>query len=115
MADDPYRGGGGRGGACPRCQNELSADGELRLVCLAGCGEWYPHDLVQHRVRWDLVIRAARHTVTTWPWGTGACPSCHMPMTVAMEQELRFDRCDRHGVWLDAGESERFFQLFARR
>ena len=25
------------------------------------------------------------------------------------------DVCERHGVWLDAGESERFFQLFARR
>jgi Zn-finger nucleic acid-binding protein len=36
-------------------------------------------------------------------------------MTVAFQEELRFDRCDRHGVWLDAGESERFFQLFARR
>jgi Zn-finger nucleic acid-binding protein len=38
-----------------------------------------------------------------------------MPMTVAFQDELRFDRCERHGVWLDAGESERFFQLFARR
>ena len=114
MDDDPYR-SSGHGGVCPRCQNALVADGELRLMCLAGCGEWYPHELIQHRVRWDLVIRAARHTATSWPWGSAACPSCHMPMTVAFQDELRFDRCERHGVWLDAGESERFYQLFARR
>ena len=112
--DDPYR-GGAHGGACPRCGNDLTADGDMRLGCLRGCGEWYPRELADHRVRWDLVIRAARSTATSWPWGSAACPSCHDPMTIAFQDELRFDRCDRHGVWLDAGESERFFQLFARR
>jgi len=38
--DDPYRGGTG-GGACPRCGNDLTADGDLRLACLRGCGEWF--------------------------------------------------------------------------
>ena len=71
MTDDPYR-GGSQSGACPRCQSELASEGELRLTCARGCGEWYPHELVQHRVAWDRVIRALRHTATSWPWGTAA-------------------------------------------
>ena len=111
---DPYR-GDARVGACPRCSNELAADGDLALACRQGCGEWYPREQADHRVHWDQVIRAARYLDSGWPWGTAACPSCHDPMTVAYREELRFDRCDRHGVWLDAGERERFFSLFARR
>ena len=112
--DDPYR-GSAHGGACPRCGNDLASTGEVGLACLRGCGEWVPRELADHRVRWDLVIRAVRATATSWPWGTAACPSCHEPITVAFHDKLRFDRCDRHGVWLDAGEHVRFFQLFARR
>jgi Zn-finger nucleic acid-binding protein len=111
---DPYR-GDTQIGVCPRCDNELAADGNMRLACRRGCGEWYPREMTEHRVHWDRVIRAARYIATSWPWGTAACPSCHDPMTVAFHDELRFDRCDLHGVWLDTGESERFFQLFARR
>jgi Zn-finger nucleic acid-binding protein len=110
---DPYR-GDARIGACPRCQNELVSDGELRLACLRGCGEWYPREQADHRVHWEHVVLAARFLDSGWPWGAAACPSCHASMTVAYREELRFDRCERHGVWLDAGESVRFFQLFAR-
>ncbi|MBV8759135.1 MAG: hypothetical protein JO257_17735 [Deltaproteobacteria bacterium] len=40
---DPYR-GDSRIGACPRCGNELVANGDLALACLRGFGEWYPRE-----------------------------------------------------------------------
>jgi Zn-finger nucleic acid-binding protein len=108
---DPYR-DGSMVATCPRCRGELAGDGELRLVCLAGCGEWYPRELLAHRVAWDVVVRPVQ--VDTWPWSPAECPGCHEPMATAFREELRFDHCGQHGVWLDAGEAERFFALFAR-
>jgi hypothetical protein len=33
-------------------------------------------------------------------------------MAVGYREELRYDFCGQHGVWLDAGEIVRFAQLF---
>lgn len=109
---DPYR-SGSQIGTCPRCRGELAGDGELRMVCLAGCGAWYPRELIDHRVRW-AEVSATAPVATSWPWGAIDCPSCRCAMTVGFRDELRFDRCDAHGVWLDTGEDVRFFELFAR-
>ena len=111
---DPYR-SSTQIGECPRCNGELSGDGDLRLACLAGCGSWYPRELIEHRVTWGEVVRAAPREITSWPWGQASCPGCKTAMVIAFHEELRFDRCDAHGVWLDTGEDERFFTLFARR
>jgi len=35
-------------------------------------------------------------------------------MKVGYREELRYDFCEAHGVWLDAGEYERFATLFNR-
>ena len=111
--DDPYR-SSTQSGVCPRCTGELASDGELRLACLTGCGSWHPRESLEHRVRWAAVIAAAPRQAPSWPWGPAACPACRGAMTIAFHEELRFDRCDAHGVWLDLGEDIRFYELFAR-
>jgi len=35
-------------------------------------------------------------------------------MTISFLDELRFDWCAVHGVWLDSGEHDRFVELFVR-
>jgi Zn-finger nucleic acid-binding protein len=35
-------------------------------------------------------------------------------MKVGYREELRYDYCAPHGVWLDAGEIRRFTELFFR-
>jgi len=113
-ADDPYR-TSAQVGTCPRCAATIETDGAGRLVCLAGCGEWYAKETLANQVVWPAVERALRdRTPTSWPWGPATCPICRQTMVVAFHEELRFDRCDAHGVWLDAGEAERFFELFKR-
>jgi len=118
--DDPYR-FSQQTGTCPRCQNETANDGELnRLVCVRGCGEWYPKDKLDAVFAWHELDKRAgglgldgQHVrPTNWPWGAALCPICQREMKVGFRDELRFDYCSEHGVWLDAGEIERFAQLF---
>ncbi len=113
--DDPYR-SGTMMATCPRCSGDLVNDGEMRLSCLGGCGAWCPREHMEHVVTWAEVVKALEQRVaTSWPWGTATCPSCRKAMTVAFHEELRFDRCDLHGVWLDTGEYDRFVELFRKR
>lgn len=119
LVTDPYR-SSTLVGDCPRCHGELSGDyprgdGEPRFACLAGCGSWYPRELIEHRVAWGEVVRAAPRKPPSWPWGPASCPGCETAMVIAFDEGLGFDRCDADGVWLDTGEDERFFTLFARR
>jgi Zn-finger nucleic acid-binding protein len=118
--DDPYR-FSQQTGTCPRCQNETASDGELgRLACTRGCGEWYSRDRLARIARWDDIVKppgglggdGQRAHATAWPWGAALCPMCQAPMSVGFRDELRFDYCSEHGVWLDAGEIERFAQVF---
>lgn len=118
--DDPYR-FSQQTGTCPRCQNETTSDGELnRLVCVRGCGEWYSKDKLDEVFAWHELDKKAgglgldgrRAQPTSWPWGAALCPICQSEMSVGFREELRFDYCSQHGVWLDAGEIERFAQLF---
>ena len=118
--DDPYR-FSQQTGVCPRCQNETASDGELgRLVCVRGCGEWYSKDKLAEKLAWDEVhqrpagigMDGQRAHATPWPWGPALCPICQSEMSIGFRGELRFDYCGRHGVWLDAGEIERFAQIF---
>ena len=107
MEEDPYR-SSGQYGTCPRCNNTLVGDGGL--TCPAGCGDWRSRDeLAAH---WPWV--AAGKVALSWPQGPVPCPICKREMSVAFRQELRFDRCDTHGVWLDAGELVRFLDLMRR-
>ena len=110
MDEDPYR-TSQQNGTCPRCQNPTESDGAMsRLVCVAGCGEWYPKEQLQRA--WAEIERQPTQPPSGWPWGAAACPICTIEMKIAYREELRFDYCSSHGVWLDAGEIERFAQLF---
>ena len=110
MDEDPYR-TSQQSGTCPRCQNATESDGELnRLVCVAGCGEWYPKERLA-RV-WSELEKQPTMTPNAWPWGAAPCPICRADMKVGYREEVRFDYCTSHGVWLDAGEIERFALLF---
>lgn len=116
MRDDPYR-SSQQSGTCPRCQNETVSDGEHRLACVRGCGEWYPKATLDRILAWHDVEAKPRAAalgarVTTWPWGAALCPICKREMAIGFRAELRFDYCSQHGVWLDAGEFERFAQVF---
>ena len=118
--DDPYR-FSQQTGTCPRCQNETTSDGEMnRLACVRGCGEWYPKETLDRILSWHNVdakpggigLDGRRAAATAWPWGAALCPICRAEMAVGFRDELRFDYCTQHGVWLDAGEIERFAQVF---
>lgn len=118
---DPYR-ESQRSGTCPRCQNETVSDGELdRLVCVRGCGEWYSKAKLDEILAWHqldqqpggVALDGQRAQATAWPWGAALCPICQAEMSVGFRAELRFDYCSEHGVWLDAGEIERFAQVFS--
>ncbi len=109
---DPYR-FSQQTGTCPRCQNETTSDGELnRLACVRGCGEWYPKATLDRILAWHDVEKKPGGPATSWPWGAALCPICQHAMTVGFRAELRFDYCSQHGVWLDAGEIQRFAQVF---
>jgi Zn-finger nucleic acid-binding protein len=108
---DPYR-GSSQVGTCPRCSNPTETDGEIgRLVCAAGCGEWYPRAAFE-RV-WAQITAALGTPAQPWPWSPPECPDCKRAMATGYREEVRFDFCPLHGVWLDSGEYERFATLFA--
>src|SRR6478672_1929069 len=110
---DPYREGGQPKGTCPRCSSATEGDFELgRLVCLAGCGEWYPRSAFE--LQWPAITAGlTTRAPDPWPWSPAECPDCKRPMAVGYKSELRYDFCPAHGVWLDAGEYERFATLFS--
>jgi Zn-finger nucleic acid-binding protein len=111
MDDDPYR-SSQQVGTCPRCGNTTENDGERgRLVCLQGCGEWYPRTSFD-RGWTEIIAGGSAAPPQPWPWSPAACPSCRGDMKVGYREELRYDFCEAHGVWLDAGEIERFARLF---
>ena len=120
MDDDPYR-SSQQIGTCPRCQNSTESDGELdRMVCLRGCGEWYSRARLTSLLAWDALTKApgglgsdGRHAVASpWPFSPALCPICQAEMNVGFRAEVRYDICPSHGVWLDAGEIQRFAQVF---
>jgi hypothetical protein len=107
---DPYR-GMSQAGTCPRCGDVIESDGEQRLACLRGCGEWYARETLQKS--WPRITAiGSRAQPQPWPWQPASCPSCRAPMQIGYRQELRYDYCGMHGVWLDAGEIQRFAELF---
>jgi len=107
IEDDPYR-SSGRTGTCPRCGAVIEG---APLTCLAGCGEFHARESLADV--WHAI--ALGGGAPAWPQGPAPCPICRRDMQVAFRAELRFDRCDLHGVWLDAGEPPRFFELFRPR
>ena len=112
--DDPYR-TSQQVGTCPRCSNSTEGDGEGgRLTCLRGCGEWYPRVSFTDAEWLSITSRPVMNVRTDWPWGIASCPTCQTEMAVGQRDSVRFDFCARHGVWLDAGEIQRFAQAFER-
>jgi Zn-finger nucleic acid-binding protein len=121
--DDPYR-SSQQSGTCPRCQNATEGDGELgRLACVRGCGEWYSKSTLDQILAWHAIDQkpggispSGLHAPPpSWPWGAAQCPICRADMQIGFRAELRFDYCSAHGVWLDAGEIERFAEVFKLR
>jgi Zn-finger nucleic acid-binding protein len=112
--DDPYR-TSQQVGTCPRCGNSTEGDGEAgRLVCVRGCGEWYPRTYLKDDA-WRIILsRPVMNVRTDWPWGPAACPTCRTEMKIGQLESVRFDFCAEHGVWLDAGEIQRFAEVLGR-
>jgi len=76
-----------------------------------GCGEWYPREMLKDN--WPVVTQSSRVEAQPWPFTPAKCPMCSADMKVGYRQELRYDFCGQHGLWLDAGEVHRFAQAFA--
>jgi hypothetical protein len=112
-AQDPYRQAEGPTGRCPRCSRTIASEGgdATQLICPAGCGEWYAAGTI---ATIEQVAAAKLDDTAGWPWGQAACPICHRGMQVRVRDEVRFDHCAPHGVWLDAGEYRRFVEAFRR-
>jgi TFIIB-like protein len=114
---DPYRSSEVTG-TCPRCHGKTEiADRWNALACIAGCGEWYPKETLDQILAWrsvetQSVTDDGQRLVTSWPWGRARCPQCRAEMAIGERAELRFDYCSLHGIWLDAGEIERFARVF---
>jgi Zn-finger nucleic acid-binding protein len=112
--DDPYR-TSQQMGTCPRCGNSTEGDGEgARLVCVRGCGEWYPRVALSNEAWSTILSRPVLNVRTDWPWGPAPCPTCQIEMKIGQFDSVRFDFCGEHGVWLDAGEIQRFAQVLGR-
>jgi Transcription factor zinc-finger len=111
--DDPYRSASSLTATCPRCHNTIASVGDsTQLVCPDGCGEWYAPDTLATA---DQLARTRLDGMEGWPWGPAPCPVCRRPMRVRVCAAVRFDHCEAHGVWLDAGEYPRFVDAFRRR
>jgi hypothetical protein len=112
--DDPYR-TSQQAGTCPRCSNTTEGDGEGgRLVCIRGCGEWYPRQYLKAET-WTMILsRPVMNVRTDWPWGPAPCPTCQRVMTIGQLDIVRFDYCAEHGLWLDAGELQAFGDVLSR-
>ena len=111
--DGPYRSASSPTAPCPRCHAMIASAGDTtQLVCPAGCGEWYALDTLASA---EQIARAKLDDMAGWPWGLAPCPICNRPMQVRVRQDVRFDHCEAHGVWLDAGEYRRFVDAFRRR
>lgn len=109
--DDPYR-GTHQVGTCPRCGNSTEEDGEQRLACVRGCGEWYTRERFT-AAAWQLVTAGgAAVQPQPWPFAPAKCPMCSSEMKIGYRKDLRYDFCGQHGLWLDAGEVWRFAQVF---
>src|SRR5436190_8950904 len=75
MDDDPYR-SMQQVGMCPRCGNSTESDGEQRLVCVRGCGEWYPRERFI-AAAWGLVTAGGSQVQPQpWPFEPAKCPTC---------------------------------------
>jgi len=109
----PYRSASSLTATCPRCRGSIAGAGDnTQLVCPAGCGEWYALDTLASAVE---LARTKLDDMAGWPWGHAPCPICRRPMQVRIREEVRFDHCETHGVWLDAGEYRRFVEAFRGR
>jgi len=109
----PYRSASSLTAICPRCHGTIAGMGDgTQLVCPAGCGEWYALDTLTTA---EQLARTRLDAMAGWPWGPAACPICRRPMRVRIRDAVRFDHCEAHGVWLDAGEYRRFVDAFRRR
>jgi Zn-finger nucleic acid-binding protein len=109
----PYRSASSLTATCPRCHTTLASTGDTtQLVCPAGCGEWYALGTLVSAIE---LARAKPDDMAGWPWGLAACPICRRPMRVRVREAVRFDHCEAHGIWLDAGEYRQFVEAFRRR
>ena len=111
--EGPYRSASAPTATCPRCRGAIASAGDAtQLVCAAGCGEWYALGTLVSAAQLDST---KLDDTAGWPWGLAPCPVCNRPMQVRVREEVRFDHCDAHGIWLDAGEYRRFVEAFRRR
>src|SRR5262245_57622957 len=94
---------------CPSCRSRPTlVDGEPGAHC-ATCGGWFVEEL--------KLLEQIRAAVPGHPLdellehNDGSprrpCPMCGDRMNIVWLEFIQLDRCDDHGVWLDAGELER--------
>jgi Zn-finger nucleic acid-binding protein len=91
---------------CPRCQVELSAQGD-GLVCIGCGGEWTDEQTLRHR--WARATRQPLPPLTLRIDHERrlGCVVCGSPMEKVMLDAIELDRCPDHGLWFDPGELER--------
>ena len=101
--------------ACPVCKTALNQDDEGGTVVdtCAKHGVW-----LDKKELFDVTEKQRREgTGRDWkslftrlkrpggdPHRMLACPHCGDAMTIERYHDVQIDRCEAHGVWLDAGE-----------
>ena len=94
---DPYR-GSTQVGTCPRCGNSTEADGVMgRLVCMRGCGEWYPREMLKDH--WPIVTQSSRVEAQPRPFTPAKCPMCSGDMKVGPAQRKPAPGFDASGAF----------------
>lgn len=90
---------------CVRCDAPLAGDADA-LLCAAGCGRW-----IERAALPDAVGKLG--DLDTFTGVTGSCPHCRDDLDARVWSTLRFEACNVHGIWLDAGSQPELARLLA--
>lgn len=106
----PYR-EGGTGLACPACAVAMLAQGESRLSCVKGCGEWWTKRGLERSIDWRIVESAEPYRLFGSTAKELPCPDCASTMTTSLRAKILFAHCDEHGLWLPRAGRTAFDEL----
>jgi endogenous inhibitor of DNA gyrase (YacG/DUF329 family) len=103
-------------GTCPRCGKPATAAGDDELRCENRCGAFL---LREHfdPATWERLVRTKVDDVGTdsetkaFRWGGASCPRCLKEMGIGSSDDVRYEFCLEHGLWIDEAERDRFATL----